>query len=116
MPEEPCVGTEAYPASIYGTWDPNWRGFVGTTLIVAMEEFSDLISEPTQHLILESLHNATKGDEYRFGNIDNSKDNLYPAYSNPVSSPARKTRKIPTLTFVVDHESFRVWLDRPSSR
>ncbi|KAL2209445.1 hypothetical protein CC79DRAFT_1396341 [Sarocladium strictum] len=82
-PEEPYVGSEAYPPKIYGSWDPNWRGFVGTTLVMAMEEFPHLLSKGTQKLILESLHNATKGDEYRFGNIDNTKDNLYPAYSNP---------------------------------
>lgn len=52
---------------------------------MAIEEYSQLLSASTQHLILESLHNATKGDEYRFGNLDPAKDNLYPAYSNPVS-------------------------------
>ena len=87
-PEEPYVGSEAYPPKIYGSWDPNWRGFVGTTLVMAMEEFPHLLSKGMQKLILESLHNATKGDEYRFGNIDNTKDNLYPAYSNPVRTQA----------------------------
>ncbi|KAH7368787.1 hypothetical protein B0T11DRAFT_350350 [Plectosphaerella cucumerina] len=82
-PEEPYVGSPAYPAKIYGSWDPNWRGFVGTTLVMAMEEFPDLLSKSTQKLILESLHNATKGDDYRFGHLDPSQDNLYPAYSNP---------------------------------
>lgn len=84
-PEEPYVGTSTYGPKIYGSWDPNWRGFVGTTLVMAIEEYSQLLSASTQHLILESLHNATKGDEYRFGNLDPGKDNLYPAYSNPVS-------------------------------
>ena len=28
-PEEPTVGTAWYPARMYGSWDPNWRGFVG---------------------------------------------------------------------------------------
>ncbi|OAL48505.1 hypothetical protein IQ07DRAFT_622919 [Pyrenochaeta sp. DS3sAY3a] len=82
-PEEPYVGTSTYGPKIYGSWDPNWRGFVGTTLVMAIEEYSQLLSASTQHLILESLHNATKGDEYRFGNLDPAKDNLYPAYSNP---------------------------------
>ncbi|EGY15308.1 hypothetical protein VD0002_g2813 [Verticillium dahliae] len=82
-PEEPYVGIPQYPPSIYGTWDPNWRGFVGTTLVMVMEEFPHLVSNSTQGLILESLYNATKGDEYRFGNLDKTKDNLYPAYSNP---------------------------------
>ncbi|RGP73149.1 hypothetical protein FLONG3_6465 [Fusarium longipes] len=82
-PEEPLVGSPSYPAAIYNTWDPNWRGFIGTTFIMALEEFPKLISKPTQRLMLESLHNATKGDEYRFGNLDPKKDNLYPSYSNP---------------------------------
>ncbi|KAM0419054.1 hypothetical protein ACHAPT_011993 [Fusarium lateritium] len=82
-PEEPYVGSPAYQPKIYGSWDPNWRGFVGTTLIIAMEEYSRVISKPTQQLILQSLYNATKGDEYRFGHTDATKDNLYPAYSNP---------------------------------
>lgn len=51
---------------------------------MAMEEYSHLISTATRHLILESLYNATKGDEYRSGHTDPSEDNLYPAYSNPV--------------------------------
>ncbi|KAK2756885.1 hypothetical protein CKAH01_17072 [Colletotrichum kahawae] len=78
---QPYVGTEAYPAKIYNSWDPNWRGFVGTTLIMALEEFPHLLSNATQDLIVESLHNTTKGDEYRVGGVDD--DNLYPAYSNP---------------------------------
>ncbi|RFN54340.1 hypothetical protein FIE12Z_1466 [Fusarium flagelliforme] len=82
-PEEPSVGSTSYPADIYNSWDPNWRGFVGTTFIMALEEFPKLISKTTQDLMLESLHNATKGDEYRFGNLDPKKDNLYPSYSNP---------------------------------
>ncbi|KAI8267043.1 hypothetical protein K4K58_008943 [Colletotrichum sp. SAR11_239] len=78
---EPYVGSENYPGSIYNSWDPNWRGFVGTTLIMALEEFPHLLSNDTQDLILASLHNTTKGDEYRVGGVD--EDNLYPAYSNP---------------------------------
>ncbi|KAM5358458.1 hypothetical protein ACJZ2D_015272 [Fusarium nematophilum] len=82
-PEEPYVGSPAYPPKIYGSWDPNWRGFVGTTLIMAIEEYSHLITKSTQRLILQSLYNTTKGDEYRFGHTDPTQDNLYPAYSNP---------------------------------
>ncbi|KAK7915094.1 hypothetical protein PG985_012797, partial [Apiospora marii] len=80
-PEEPEVGTEAYPASIYNSWDPNWRGFVGTTFVVMLEEFPELIGDAVQELMLESLHNATVGDSYRVGGVDD--DNLYPSYSNP---------------------------------
>ena len=81
-PEEPTVGSKYYPEKIYNSWDPNWRGFVGTTLIVGLEEFGHLIPANVTNLILASLYNATRGDEYRVGGVDN--DNLYPAYSNPV--------------------------------
>lgn len=83
-PEEPEVGTEAYPARIYNSWDPNWRGFVGTAFVVMLEEFPELIGDAVQELMLESLFNATVGDSYRVGGVDD--DNLYPSYSNPVSS------------------------------
>lgn len=84
-PEEPYVGSPAYPASIYGTFDANWRGFVGTTFIIALEEFGHLISDTTTRYMEESLKNATIGDSYRVGGVDG--DNLYPAYSNPVGPP-----------------------------
>jgi len=82
-PEEPIVGSTAYPATIYGSWDPNWRSFVGTTFIVALEEFEHLMSANTVSLILESVKNSTIGDYYRVGGVDG--DNFYPSYSNPVS-------------------------------
>lgn len=82
-PFEPRVGTKNYQATIYGTWDPNWRGFVGTTLVMCLEEFPHLLSDATQQLVLSSLRNATKGDEYRSGHLDPKLDNLYPSYSNP---------------------------------
>ncbi|KAK2031077.1 hypothetical protein LX32DRAFT_557753, partial [Colletotrichum zoysiae] len=80
-PEQPYVGSPHYLGSIYNSWDPNWRGFIGTTLIMALEEFPHLLSNDTQDLILQSLYNTTKGDEYRVGGVDD--DNLYPSYSNP---------------------------------
>lgn len=81
-PEEPTVGSPYYAEKLYGSWDPNWRGFVGTTLIVGLEEFGHLIPPNVTNLILRSLYNATVGDSYRVGGVDG--DNLYPAYSNPV--------------------------------
>ena len=81
-PEEPEVGSEAYPAKIYSSWDPNWRGFVGTTFIVMLEEYANLLEEETKELMMASLHHAAVGDTYRVGGVDN--DNLYPAYSTPV--------------------------------
>lgn len=80
-PEEPTVGTEQYPPTIYNSWDPNWRGFVGTTFVLMLEEFPELIPHDTQARMMESLHNTTIGDSYRVGGVDD--DNLYPAYSNP---------------------------------
>lgn len=85
FPEEPEVGSEGYPAVIYDSWDPNWRGFVGTTFVVMLEEYPDCLSEATKELMVDSLYHATVGDTYRVGGIDD--DNLYPAYSNPVNSP-----------------------------
>lgn len=80
-PEEPTVGTEQYPPKIYNSWDPNWRGFVGTTFVLILEEFPDLIPYDLTNYMLESLYNTSIGDSYRVGGVDN--DNLYPAYSNP---------------------------------
>jgi hypothetical protein len=80
-PEEPTVGTEQYAPTIYNSWDPNWRGFVGTTLVVMLEEFSHLLPQDVQTYMVESLYNTTIGDSYRVGGVDD--DNLYPAYSNP---------------------------------
>jgi hypothetical protein len=80
-PSEPYVGSPHYIPNIYNSWDPNWRGFVGTTFVMMMEEFGHLLSDSTQELILKSLHNATIGDSYRVGGVDD--DNLYPSYSNP---------------------------------
>jgi hypothetical protein len=82
-PEEPTVGTAAYPEKIYNSWDPNWRGFIGTCFIVGLEEFGHLITPEVTSLMEKSLYNATRGDEYRVGGVDS--DNLYPAYTNPVN-------------------------------
>ncbi|RDW79341.1 uncharacterized protein DSM5745_06193 [Aspergillus mulundensis] len=79
-PEQPTVGTQAYPPVIYNSWDPNWRGFIGTALILIYEEFHALLPTDIQDLILESVYNSTVGDSYRVGGVDG--DNLYPAYSN----------------------------------
>ncbi|RYP08857.1 hypothetical protein DL764_001654 [Monosporascus ibericus] len=82
-PQEPYVGSAKYPAERYSSWDPNWRGFIGTTLILAIEEYSDLLSDNTQGLMLESLYNCSVGDSYRFGSLVPGGDNLWPSYSNP---------------------------------
>lgn len=80
-PEQPTVGRGDYAPRIYNTWDPNWRGFIGTNLIVIYEEFGALLPADVRELIVASLYNATVGDGYRVGGVDD--DNLYPSYSNP---------------------------------
>ncbi|KAK7918270.1 hypothetical protein PG985_010144 [Apiospora marii] len=80
-PEQPTVGHGDYKPVIYNSWDPNWRGFIGTNLMVIYEEFGDMLPGDVKQLILESLYNATIGDSYRVGGVDD--DNLYPSYSNP---------------------------------
>ncbi|KAK2779974.1 hypothetical protein FQN53_001160 [Emmonsiellopsis sp. PD_33] len=80
-PEEPPVGSPYYPPKIYNTWDPNWRGFVTTAFIIGLEEFGHLITPEVTDLIHQSIYNATVGDTYRVGGVDD--DNLYPSYSNP---------------------------------
>ncbi|CZT14735.1 related to OrfH-unknown, trichothecene gene cluster [Ramularia collo-cygni] len=62
------------------TWDPNWRGFIGTTFIVILEEFHSLLPQTLQDNMLQSLHLNAIGDTYRVGGVDD--DNLYPEYSN----------------------------------
>ncbi|KAH7176728.1 hypothetical protein EDB81DRAFT_49498 [Dactylonectria macrodidyma] len=81
-PEEPKVGSPKYGTGIYGTWDPNWRGFISTTFIVIMEEFPHLLNQTTQDLIMDSLYHAAVGDSYRFGHMGPG-DNLFPSYTNP---------------------------------
>lgn len=83
-PEEPPVGSPAYPPVMYDSWDPNWRGFIGTAFIIALEEFPHLVTEDMTKLMHASLYNNTVGDSYRVGGVDG--DNLYPSYTNPVSS------------------------------
>lgn len=117
-PEQPYVGSPAYSPSLYGTWDPNWRGFIGTTFIVALEEFPNLISDATQNLMLRSLYNATKGDEYRFGSLEPGSDNLFPAYSNPVNNSCPFLEKYPGANYWFPgyYAGLHVWVDRPPAK
>lgn len=47
-----------------------------------MEEFSHLLNQTTQDLIMDSLYHAAVGDSYRFGHLGPG-DNLFPSYTNP---------------------------------
>jgi hypothetical protein len=108
------VGSKYYPPNIYNSWDPNWRGFVATVFIMCLEEFPTLLTPKVTALLLESLHNATVGDSYRVGGVDN--DNLYPAYSNPVGASYIRLILIPSSdeNCIVAHESLCIRLDRAS--
>jgi len=46
---------------MYNSWDPNWRGFIGTTFVVALEEFGHLVPANVTALMEESLFDSTKG-------------------------------------------------------
>ena len=107
-PEEPQP-----PVVIYRSWDPNWRGFIGTSLIVAIEEYSDLLSDGTKDLIVESIYNATVGDSYRTGSTQPGKDNLFPAYSNPVCFMYSVLTHIGSANIAIGyHARIRRWMGR----
>lgn len=83
MIDSPAYGTNGY--------DPNWRGFIGTALILGVEEFGHRLSSDLTALIVDSLKNNTIGDTYRNDIVNSS--NFHPGYSNPVrlsyASPTR---------------------------
>lgn len=88
--EELNVGTAVYPAKPYGSWDANWRGFLGPSFITMYEDFGHLLSKELKSSMLERLYNCSVGDPYRDGGVNG--DNLYPAYSNPAIMSAIRTR------------------------
>ncbi|EJD39180.1 hypothetical protein AURDEDRAFT_71425 [Auricularia subglabra TFB-10046 SS5] len=108
MPEEPLVGSDVYPARRYSSWDPNWYGFVGLSLITMYEDFGDLLSDATKASMLDSLRNASIGDSRRGGGVNG--DNLYPAYSNPAIMRAIGTswtgRKLGDAKITQDGEEY----------
>jgi hypothetical protein len=40
---------------IYSSWDPGWRGFIGTNLMVIYEEYQSIFPIDIQELIPESM-------------------------------------------------------------
>lgn len=58
-PKSRQVGTVAYLLEIYDTWDPNWRGFIGTSFIIALEELPRLINADMTKLMHASPYNST---------------------------------------------------------
>ncbi|KAJ5727288.1 hypothetical protein N7493_005108 [Penicillium malachiteum] len=80
-PSQPLPGTPEYVNSIYNSWDPNIRDFVGCAWLMALNDYDHLLPAETVTKVENSLHLAAKGDLYRVGGVDG--DNLYPCYSNP---------------------------------
>ncbi|KAG8723251.1 hypothetical protein FRC11_002517, partial [Ceratobasidium sp. 423] len=84
--EEPIPGTAQYPASIYNSYDPTrvcWDG-----IILAIEEYSDLLGKSLVNKMLASLKLAVSGGLTRVG-LDG--DNLDLIYTNPALMRAFST-------------------------
>ncbi|KAH8665141.1 hypothetical protein BGZ60DRAFT_529482 [Tricladium varicosporioides] len=81
-PDEPTPtpGSELFPPSIYNTYDPNWREFVGTQLVQIVEEFSSLIGDSLVTRIIKAMEIQAIGAMRRNGTEG---DNLVTAYTNP---------------------------------
>ncbi|KAJ3992040.1 hypothetical protein F5050DRAFT_1861295, partial [Lentinula boryana] len=80
VPDSPDPGNTWTP-KIYTSYDPNIGLFIATSFIIILEEFPHLLEPIVKELVRKSLYNATIGDGYRNGGIND--DNLYPVYSNP---------------------------------
>ncbi|KAF7514579.1 hypothetical protein G7054_g15188 [Neopestalotiopsis clavispora] len=78
----PTPDSDLYPPEIYDTYDPNWREFVGTTLVQIVEEFSHLLSDDLISRIETSLEANAVGAMRRNGSYPEG-DNLILGYSNP---------------------------------
>lgn len=71
-----------YIPSVYGSYDPNWREFVGTQLVQVVGEFGDLIGpELVSGIEITMIHDAV-GTMRRNGSFLEG-DNLILAYTNP---------------------------------
>ncbi|KAF4628324.1 hypothetical protein G7Y89_g9829 [Cudoniella acicularis] len=81
-PDEPTPTPDSplYPPSIYNTYDPNWREFIGTQLVQIVEEFPDLIGEDLIAKIITAMEIQAVGAMRRNGT---NGDNLVTAYTNP---------------------------------
>lgn len=63
-----------------GSYDPNWREFVGVQLVQIVEEFSDLIGDALVQKIVKALEIQAVGAMRRNGT---NGDNLITGYTNP---------------------------------
>ncbi|EXK27371.1 hypothetical protein FOMG_16179 [Fusarium oxysporum f. sp. melonis 26406] len=79
---DPTPNGPLYPPTIYGSYDPNWREFVGTQLIQVVEEFGHLLPAGLESRIEDALEAAAIGGMRRNGSFPLD-DNLILGYSNP---------------------------------
>ncbi|KAI8814996.1 hypothetical protein BJ742DRAFT_781863 [Cladochytrium replicatum] len=79
-PEEPLPGSPIYAANVYNSFDPNWRDFISTSWIVAIEEYSDLLGTSLVNKMIQSMKTSALGALSRVG-LDG--DNLLLTYTNP---------------------------------
>ncbi|KAI0030452.1 hypothetical protein K488DRAFT_87755 [Vararia minispora EC-137] len=91
-PQDPFPGTSLLGSIPYTTYDPNWRDFVGTAWLLALEESGDLLPDTLVETMEQSLRLVGKGQLLRYqgrGEYANSVfanqsvDNLDQAYTNP---------------------------------
>ncbi|KAJ3377710.1 hypothetical protein HDU84_008303, partial [Entophlyctis sp. JEL0112] len=79
-PEEPLPGTSLYGTEVYTNFDPNWRDFICTSWIIAIEEFSDLLGDDLVEKMVSSMNISALGALTRVGL---NGDNLLLTYTNP---------------------------------
>ncbi|TDZ25184.1 hypothetical protein Cob_v001771 [Colletotrichum orbiculare MAFF 240422] len=79
---DPTPDSELFPPSIYDTYDPNWREFIGTQLIQDVELYSDLLGEALVKKIEDAMEIQAVGAMRRNGSYPEG-DNLILGYSNP---------------------------------
>ncbi|TEA11263.1 hypothetical protein C8034_v007860 [Colletotrichum sidae] len=79
---DPTPDSELFPPSIYDTYDPNWREFIGTQLIQDVELYSDLLGEALVKKIEDAMEIQAVGAMRRNGSYPDG-DNLTLGYSNP---------------------------------
>ncbi|PVH88640.1 hypothetical protein DL98DRAFT_555658 [Cadophora sp. DSE1049] len=79
-PDEPIPQATLYEPQIYGTYDPNWREFIGSQLVQVVEEFPHLLGPDLIQDIETAMSHAAIGAMRRNGTAP---DNLVLAYSNP---------------------------------
>ncbi|TDZ38460.1 hypothetical protein C8035_v004776 [Colletotrichum spinosum] len=79
---DPTPDSELFPPSIYDTYDPNWREFIGTQLIQDVELYADLLGEALVKKIEDAMEIQAVGAMRRNGSYPDG-DNLILGYSNP---------------------------------